>query len=181
MLFDCATRRLLVPNSVWEKRTHGDFHMILEPWYVTGLIDGEGCFSVSFSLLKRLNIQIETRPSFSVSLNERDLPLLKKVHAFFSCGAIRYSNTDRTYKYEVRAVSDLTKKIIPHFKKYKLHGAKLNDFNLFEEICRSVRANHHLNKKYLVEIIEKAYLMNPSGKRKHTKFDLLKVLDEIMV
>ena len=155
--------------------------MILEPWYVTGLTDGEGCFSISFSLRDKLNIKIETRPSFSISLNERDLPLLKKVHAFFNCGAIRYSNTDRTYKFEVRAVSDLIKFVIPHFKKYTLHGAKLNDFRLFEEICKSVHANHHLNKKYLVEIIEKAYLMNPSGKRKHTKIDLLKVLDEIMV
>lgn len=155
--------------------------MILEPWYVTGLTDGEGCFSISFSLRNRLNIKIETRPSFSISLNERDLPLLKKLNAFFKCGSIRYSNSDRTYKYEVRSVPELVKFVIPHFKKFCLSGSKSNDFRLFEEICNSVRANHHLNKKYLMEIIKKAYLMNPSGKRKHTKTDLLKILDEIMV
>jgi hypothetical protein len=38
----------------------------LQPWYVTGLVDGEGCFSVSFTLRKRLKIGIETRPSFSI-------------------------------------------------------------------------------------------------------------------
>jgi len=155
--------------------------MILEPLYVTGLVEGEGCFCVSFSLRERLKMKIETRPSFFVSLNQADLPLLKKLHAFFNCGAIRYSNTDRTYKYEVRSVSELMRIIIPHFKKYSLHGKKLNDFKLFEEICKTIHANLHMNAKHLVEIIEKAYLMNPSGKRKYEKRDLLKVIDEIMV
>ena len=56
---------------------------LLEPWFITGLIEGEGCFSVSFSLRKRLRTGIETRPSFSISLNKRDLNLVKQVHNFF--------------------------------------------------------------------------------------------------
>ena len=102
--------------------------MRLHPWYVTGLIEGEGCFSVSFNLRKRLRIGIETRPSFSISLGKRDLDLLKKMRDYFGCGGIRYSKADRTYKYEVRAVSDLVKKIIAHFEKYPLCGAKKGRF-----------------------------------------------------
>ena len=155
--------------------------MRLHPWYVTGLIEGEGCFSVSFNLRKRLRIGIETRPSFSISLGKRDLDLLKIMSDYFGCGGIRYSKADRTYKYEVRAVSDLVKKIIAHFEKYPLCGAKKGDFEKFAQICKMVHANKHLSRKYLPIIIKLAYEMNPSGKRKYTKEELLRVLGEVKV
>ncbi|MCS7249287.1 MAG: LAGLIDADG family homing endonuclease, partial [Anaerolineales bacterium] len=86
---------------------------MLSPWYVTGLVEGEGTFMVSFNRCPKLRVGIETRPSFSVSLSERDLDLLKALQNFFGCGAIRYSRSDRTYKYEVRSVAELARKIIP--------------------------------------------------------------------
>ncbi len=150
--------------------------MDLNPWYVTGLAEGEGCFSVSFSLRAKLNVGIETRPSFSISLNRRDVALIKAVRGFFKCGGIRYSKSDRTFKYEVRNISDLVKQIIPHFEAYPLMGEKKEDFVKFREISRMVRANLHLSKKHLTEIINIAYAMNPSGKRKHTREYLLRIL-----
>ena len=155
--------------------------IVPSPWFVTGLVEGEGCFSVSFSLRKKLKLGIETRPSFSISLNKRDLELIKTINAFFDCGAVRYSRNDQTYKFEVRSVSDLMEKVIPHFQKYQLFGSKQNDFRLFTEICKEVHANKHRNGEHLRQIIEKAYAMNPSGKRKLAKQDLLRKLDELMV
>ncbi len=153
-----------------------EIYKVLDPWFVTGLTDGEGCFSISFTLRKRVKIGIETRPSFSISLNRRDLDLIKAVHAYFKCGSIRYSKNDRTYKFEVRSIQDLIKRIIPHYKKYPLQSSKASDFARFEEICAKVHANLHLSRDNLQQIIESACLMNPSGKRKYTKDDLLKVL-----
>ena len=153
----------------------------LHPWYVTGLVEGEGSFSVSFNKRRKLAVGIETRPSFSVTLHRRDLPLLKALRAFFRCGAIRYSRSDGTYKYEVRSVPELVKKILPHFEKYPLVGAKGEDFRKFAEIVRLVHAKHHLNRQYLRQIIELAYSMNPSGKRKYEKDDLLRLLGEMKV
>lgn len=153
----------------------------LQPWFVTGLVEGEGCFSVSFTLRKKLNLGIEARPSFSLSLNERDLDLLKQVHEFFGCGAIRYSKSDRTYKYEVRSVSDLVKEVNPHFRKHPLQGQKAKDWTLFSKLCEQIHANLHLSSKHLPTIIEAAYQMNPSGKRRHDKRTLLKMLDETKV
>ena len=153
----------------------------LNPWFVTGLVEGEGCFAVSFSFRRKLKVGIETRPSFSVSLNQRDLGLLKQLHAFFGCGAIRYSKFDRTYKYESRSISDLTRRIVPHFERYPLIGGKGRDFEIFAGICRKAHANEHLNGDVLRDIIEMAYEMNPSGKRRHRKEDLLRELDELKV
>jgi len=153
----------------------------LNPWFLSGLVEGEGCFTVSFSFRKKLNVGIETRPSFSISLNQRDLDLLKQVHEYFGCGSIRYSKSDRTYKYESRSISDLTRRIIPHFKKFPLVGSKRKDFEIFADVCQKVNANQHLNRQILKSIIEMAYEMNPSGKRKHEKHDLLRELGELKV
>ena len=119
--------------------------------------------------------------SFSISLNCRDLVLLQGVHQYFDCGAIRRSESDRTYKYESRSIADLVLKIIPHFEKYALHGSKQNDFVRFADICRSVNVAQHLNGNCLRGIIDSAFEMNPSGKRVRAKRDLLRVLDELKV
>ena len=144
-------------------------------------MEGEGTFSVSFTKRAKLSVGIETRPSFSVTLHRRDLALLKALRAFFGCGAIRYSRSDGTYKYEVRSVADLAKRIVPHFEKYPPAGAKGEDFRKFAEIVRLVHAKHHLNRRYLRQIIELAYSMNPSGRRKYAKDDLLRLLGEMKV
>jgi hypothetical protein len=107
--------------------------------------------------------------------------LLQGVHQYFDCGAIRYSRSDRTYKYEARSVADLITKVVTHFEKYALHGSKQDDFVRFAEICRSVHANRHLNGEHLRGIINSAFEMNPSGKRKHDKRDLLRVIDKLKV
>jgi hypothetical protein len=65
---------------------------------------------------------------------------------------------------------------IPHFEKYPLQGSKARDFEAFKEICAMMKANLHLSPKHMPRIIELAYSMNPSGKRKYSKDFLLQVL-----
>ena len=155
--------------------------MKLEPWYVTGLCEGEASFSVSFNWRRKLNVGIETRPSFSVTLKARDLELIKALRNYFGCGGVRFSRFDNTYKFEVRSIDDLTRKVIAHFEKYPLSGSKARDFQAFARICEMVKANLHLNKKYLREIIELASGMNPLGKRRLVKEALLRELGEVKV
>jgi len=57
----------------------------LEPWYVTGLTEGEGCSCVSFAVRAKLRTGLEARPSFSLSLNEKDRELLRGLQSFFGC------------------------------------------------------------------------------------------------
>jgi hypothetical protein len=140
---------------------------------MTGLTEGEGCFCISFTQRKKLNTGIEVRPSFSISQNEKNLELLKRVRQCFDCGGIRYSSQDRNYKFEVRSIDDLIKIIIPHFEKYPLIGAKAVDFEKFAQICWMMRSNLHRNKEGLIKIIDLAYQIN-YGKRKYSKEELLR-------
>jgi len=144
--------------------------------YLTGFVDGEGCFSVSFNLRSRFSTGIEVRPSFSVSQKKYSLDVLKRIQDYFHCGGIRYCSNDGTYKFEVRTLSDLTQKVIPHFKMYPLQTAKRFDFEKFEQICQMMKQNVHLNKKALASIIEIAYRMNLAGTRRNSKEKLLRLL-----
>jgi len=150
----------------------------LDPWFVSGLTEGEGCFCISLALREKLRTGLEVRPSFSLSLNERDLELLRDLHAFFECGWIRQSKTDRTFKYEARAIEDLLSPIIPHFERYPLRGSKAKSFAAFKDVCRMIEQGDHLRRDGVRSIIDIAYEMN-LGKRRLARDDLLRALDEM--
>ena len=150
--------------------------MSMESSYITGFVDGEGCFMISFNKREKMKTGIEIRPSFSIAQHKRNLKVLELIRDYFGCGAIRFSKKDQCYKYEVRSIGDIRKKIIPHFKEYPLKTSKKNDFQIFAYICDMIASSKHLNKTYLEEIIDKAYQMNESGKRKYTKEQLLRII-----
>lgn len=145
------------------------------PSYISGFADGEGCFSVSFNYRAKLRTRIEVRPSFSISQKRFSLSALEKIREYFRCGGVRYCRNDGTYKYEVRSLKDLLTVIIPHFRKYSLITAKFNDFSKFDLICQKMKQNLHFNAVELRNIIDLAYQMNCSGKRKYSKESLLKL------
>ena len=118
---------------------------------------------------------LEVRPSFSLSLNEKDLELLRDLQAFFGCGWIRESKTDRTFKYEARAVEDLLDPIIPHFERHPLRGSKAKSFVALRDVCLMIEQGDHLRRDGLRSIIDVAYEMN-LGKRRLAKDDLLRAL-----
>jgi hypothetical protein len=145
---------------------------------VTGLVDGEGCFCVSFAKRQKMRMGLEVRPSFALSLTERDRLLLLDLQTFFGCGAIRHSRSDRTFKYESRSVDELIEHVVPHFESYPLRGSKARSFEGFARVCRMVKQGDHLERDSLRRIIAIAYEMN-LGKRRYTRSELLQVLDEV--
>ena len=147
-----------------------------DAWYITGFVDGEGCFSVSFTLRNKMRTGIEVRPSFSIGQNKRSLKVLQWIRDYFGCGAIRFSKTDQLYKYEVRSIKDLRLHIIPHFQKFPLRTSKQIDFTNFAWVCGEISASRHLSPIHLRAIVERTMLMNEAGKKRHDMQTLLKVL-----
>jgi LAGLIDADG endonuclease len=95
--------------------------------YISGYVDGEGCFTVSSSPRRRLRTGWEVRPSFSVSQNGDRAEVLLLMREFFGCGSIRPDRSDRTLKFEVRNIDDLVVKIVPHFESCPMLSGKAND------------------------------------------------------
>ncbi len=144
--------------------------------YISGYVDGEGCFNVSFLVREKLRVGIETRASFSVSQNEDRSEVLFLMQKHFGCGHMRRDYSDKTLKYEVRDFDDLLTKIIPHFESYPLLSAKQKDFRIFARIVRLMEKRCHHTKTGLRTIVQCAYKMNPGGRRKYTQAALLALL-----
>jgi hypothetical protein len=161
------------PALIEDKAAYGD--RSLDPWFVTGLTEGEGCFCVSFSRRVKLRLGIEARPSFSLSLNEKDRCLLSDLQTFFGCGSLRESRGDRTVKYESRSTRELLKYVVPHFEEFPLRGNKARSFQGFTHVCRMIEQGDHLERSGLEAIVRIAYEMN-LGKRKHGQEELLTAL-----
>ena len=149
--------------------------------YVTGFIEGEGCFSVSFSLRQKMKLGVEVRPSFSVSQHKRNKNIILLLQEFFGVGGVRYSRHDQNYKYEVRGLDDLLMIIIPHFEKYPLKTTKAYDMKAFKKVCILMKQNKHLSKEGMKNIIQLSSKMNPSGKRKYTPDQLLRTISKMKV
>ncbi len=137
--------------------------------YISGYVDGEGCFTVSIAPRAKLLVGWEVRPSLSVSQNGDRAEVLHLVQGHFGCGSIRPDRSDKTLKWETRRLEDLLGRVIPHFERYPLLSGKRLDFERFAAICKSMAGGAHRTRVGLVEIVELVSGMNPSGKRRYSK------------
>ena len=95
---------------------------------------------------------------FEIELRRDDKPLLQEIQNYLKCGQIFDLNYDRYgwkphVKFAVKNHKDLTKFIIPFFKKYQLKGKKGRDFELFCQAAEVFKNKEHLS----LEGIEKLY------------------------
>ena len=149
------------------------------PSYISGYVDGEGCFTVSISPRPTLVVGWEVRPSVSVSQNGDRSEVLLETQQYFGCGTIRPDRSDRTLKWEVRSLPLILERVIPHFRRYPLRSGKHRDFELFAEICERMARGEHRSAAGLKEIVRLAGQMNPSGKRRFLPELILQSLVEM--
>lgn len=100
----------------------------LDPNYVTGLIEAEGCFSVYFV---RVGDSLQVKHEFSLSLDQLDRKIIKSLRSFFGVGTVKETSTDA--KLVVDSNWQLWYSIIPFMDQYSLLGYKIRDYNVFKE------------------------------------------------
>jgi len=149
------------------------------PSYISGYVDGEGCFTVSISPRPTLSVGWEVRPSLSVSQNADRSEVLLDIKSYFACGTLRPDRSDRTIKWEIRSLPLLMERVLPHFERYPMRSSKQRDFERFAEICRRMSRGEHLSRTGLSEIVRLAGAMNPSGKRGYAPELILQNLVEM--
>ena len=150
--------------------------MEIDPWYISGFVDGEGSFLVSFSKRQNMAMGVEVRPSFTVSQHERNKEVVCQLQRFFHCGSVRFNTRDQTCKFEVRSLSDLTNRVIPHFEAYPLLTSKQKDFESLRHVCHLMVHKAHLTHNGIEQIIKSSYLMNNLGARRYTMNNLLRMV-----
>lgn len=129
---------------------------------------------VSFSPRPKLIVGWEVLPSFSVSQNNDRAEVLYLIKDYFGCGNIRPDK--KTLKFETKSITDIQEKILPHFQRFPLISGKRRDYELFSHICDLITKKEHLHKVGLRRIVDLAFRMNLSGKRRYAKGYILKTL-----
>lgn len=117
--------------------------------YLVGLTDGEGSFCVFIRPGTKTTWNTRVECHYYIKLREDDLNLLRKVKHTLDCGRISFQKEYRpnqrdNYRYQISNLADLTKTVIPFFKKHRLQGKKKQDFKLFCQIVPLVvKKKHH--------------------------------------
>ena len=128
--------------------------------YISGYVDGEGCFCVSMRPQKRIQVGWEVRPSFSVSQNDDRSEVIRMLPEVFGCGTIRPDRSDRTVKFEVRSLRHLTTNVISFFERHRLLSSKERDFEIFSRVCDLMTEGSHLTEDGIVFIADLVSRMN---------------------
>ena len=123
----------------------------LEPWFVTGFTDAEGCFSINITKSETHKIGFKVELCFYLCLNKKDKVLLEWIKKFFEVGSIT-NHKAQALQYRVSSIKDLAK-IIDHFDKYPLITQKLGDYFLFKEVFNIINRKEHLMIEGLQSII----------------------------
>ena len=130
-----------------------DSSVKLDPAWVTGFVDSEGCFYVGINPHPEMSTGFQVLPEFTVVQHERDVQLLHALKAFFGCGVVRTNHGDRS-AYRVRSWQHLAGHIVPFFVKHPLRSKKRMDFEKFQRVIDCMQAGDHL-KREGVEVIRR--------------------------
>ncbi len=133
--------------------------MKLDAQWVTGFVDGEGCFHVGINPHLEMRAGVQVLPEFTVVQHERDVQLLHALKAFFGCGVVLSNHGDRL-AFRVRGLENLLKRVVPFFVEHPLKSKKRVDFEKFRTVLLMMEAGEHLTGDGVERIREIASQMN---------------------
>ena len=138
--------------------------MNLHAEWITGFVDGEGCFHVGISTHRDMKAGFQVLPEFTVVQHERDVQILYALKDYFGCGVVRVNHGDRM-AYRVRKLQNLTENIVPFFMKHPLKTKKNVDFRKFRSVLLKMEKGVHLTSEGVEEIRQIANQMNRGSSR----------------
>lgn len=133
--------------------------MNLDAQWITGFVDGEGCFHVGINANAEMTVGFQVLPEFTVVQHERDVQVLHALKAYFGCGVVRVNHGDRM-AFRVRSKEHLLKNIVPFFIEHPLKTKKNVDFQKFRQVLLMMEADRHLTRDGIEEIRSIAAQMN---------------------
>ncbi len=145
--------------------------MKLNPDWVVGFVDGEGCFFVGIQRNPTVKIGSQVIPEFRVVQHQRDIDILHGLKSFFGFGRVCQNHGDR-WEYRVRRLENL-REIVQFFGEHQLRTKKRVDLRKFGEVLRIMDEGRHLTEQGLRDIAKLAVTMNTGNRPR-----LSELLDE---
>lgn len=145
-------------NFINLKRNFSTLESKLNPFYVTGFVDGEGSFILTIIRDNKYKSGWRVACRFVISLHKKDIMLLNNIKEFFGTGNVFHMSKDSAqYRVESLAGLDI---IINHFDKYPLITKKQADYKLFKLAHNLIKNKSHLTKDGLLELVALKAVIN---------------------
>jgi hypothetical protein len=155
--------------------------------WITGFVDGEGCFSIHLvrqphrANRRGYTTGFQVAHRFVVTQGVKSVECLRTMQQYFGVGRLycncrRDNHKEDLYQFIVASRGDLLTTIIPFFRQYPLRTAKRFDFDKFARCMQMIAMNEHLTYRGLLEITEIIQTMNHCKPRS----DLIRILRDYM-
>ena len=130
----------------------------LDSRWVSGFVDGEGCFHVSINKIPKMSIGWQVLPEFRIVQHERDESVLKELQQFFGAGKV-VTNHGARKELRIRKLNDL-RNVVLFFKQHQLRTEKKKNFEIFAKILELMEHKKHLTVEGLTDIANLCWSMN---------------------
>uniref|UniRef100_UPI0030E23EE7 hypothetical protein n=1 Tax=Dematophora necatrix TaxID=2751867 RepID=UPI0030E23EE7 len=135
----------------------------IHPGVWSGLIDGEGSFSILIVRDKTRKLGWRTELKFQIGLHSKDLNVLYLLQEYLGgIGSIHLVKNGEVVNYSIDSIGDLNK-LIFHFEKYPLLTQKGADLFLFKKAVQLVNNKAHLTSEGLIKMVNIKASMNNLG------------------
>lgn len=125
---------------------------ILEPGWITGFVDGEGCFNINIVKNKNYKTGFSVEVRFSIGLRAEDKPILELIKNKLNVGSV-IKQGSQFFKFRLSSVKDL-EVLINHLDKYPPLTKKYADYILWKKVFNIVKKKEHLTIEGLKKIVE---------------------------
>jgi hypothetical protein len=156
-----------------QQETATESMLRLDPSWVVGFVDGEGCFCVSIhrNPMVRRTGGWQLHPVFQVSQHESNRDVLEALVSFFGCGRVRGKGPRSSVMvFAVDGLRELEDFVLPFFEQHLLR-VKSTDFETFATLVRAISRKEHLTPAGFERAVRAAYGMNARGKQRARSID----------
>jgi len=140
-------------NSIFTSTLNYNSNNLLNPHYVTGLTDGDGCFYFCITPnTTKIGWGVKVGFKLVAYNNSANLNMLLKIKEYFGVGKIILQKESNILYYYVGSLKDCLK-IREHFFKYPLLTYKLVHFQIWSEIINLMLTKDHLTNEGILKIV----------------------------
>lgn len=139
-------------------------HVIADPYWLVGFIEGEGCFFVDIFKSKTHKVGYQLKLKFQITQHSRDKELINSLEKYLGCGIIRDVVKRPACDFVVNKLLDIEQKIIALLIQCPLQGTKSLDFEDFLKVAQMMKNKDHLTLDGIQKILKIKSGMNTGRK-----------------
>jgi hypothetical protein len=117
------------PNHIPVIRPTIEGSLNLDPWWIVGFINAEGCFDVHIGKSASHSLGYKVQLRLRISQHIRDLRIIESLLNTFNCGRLYKYPNGKAVVITIVKFNDLTNKILPLLDSHSLDGTKLQDYH----------------------------------------------------